>query len=105
MKNQCPCYNCLCLSVCRNKLWDKLWSECSKIKIFMQGADIDFISKYVQPILKPKRWSSYVTKEHSAIISKIDCDYDYDPEIYWESFQTKDSRGIEHSLERFTKRP
>lgn len=61
LKDKCPCENCICIPVCRNKLYAKLFDDCAHISRYIQShqvksaRDSERISK-VYSILKPESW-------------------------------------------------
>ena len=55
-----PCYNCICVPVCRNKTFHQLCSECVFVNNYLSDIPNDNtpLSHYywIQNILKSSRW-------------------------------------------------
>lgn len=60
-----PCYNCVCVAVCRHKTYTNLYSECDLLQDYLRWSLSDERSQYnqysvftwVADILKPTQWS------------------------------------------------
>jgi len=53
-----PCYNCICLPVCRHKKFHDLYFQCSILKIYFSWLENDaYVYTWVEDVLKPTLWS------------------------------------------------
>lgn len=55
----CPCYNCICVPICRHKDYYKLGQECKLVMEYVKHMDGDhhrYRCKVIEVILKPTVW-------------------------------------------------
>jgi len=58
--DKCPCYNCLCIPICRNKLYKQLFMDCRPVYTYtfnLSGNPVANILEEVSNILSTKRWN------------------------------------------------
>ena len=60
---KCPCYNCICVPICRHKTFGNLYLNCSLLSKYISSSDRDvaddkssWARKYIWDILKPDKW-------------------------------------------------
>ena len=61
-----PCYNCVCVAVCRHKTYDELYSQCQIIRSYLLWvlkdggfADSQYsVFTWLVDILKPSQWTT-----------------------------------------------
>ncbi len=61
MSNKCPCINCVCVPVCRNKLYTYLFKDCALVRKYVinysvvRKRHIENMKEIVK-VLKPIHW-------------------------------------------------
>ena len=61
-----PCYNCVCVAVCRHKTYDDLYSQCQILNDYLNWAlrgggfpDSEYsVFTWLVDILKPTQWTT-----------------------------------------------
>lgn len=53
---KCPCEDCLCIPICRNKMYFELFNDCSLIHKYIETYD-NYRLQTTQKILSPQWWS------------------------------------------------
>ena len=58
--DKCPCYNCLCIPICRNKLYGQLFKDCLLVYNYsfnLRGSHVGDTLEEVSNALSTKRWN------------------------------------------------
>jgi len=62
-KNDCPCYQCICIPMCRHKIFEKLTKECQPLDYYYHNESYYEITEKFQrafenikKCLKPTKW-------------------------------------------------
>jgi len=53
-----PCYNCICVPICKNKSFHDMYLKCDLIRQFFGSRSVPYKYKYtwIEDILKPTTW-------------------------------------------------
>ena len=57
----CPCYNCICVPVCRHKMYADLYLDCINLVEWAMKYEKESIGIYrliVKNVLKPSNWDT-----------------------------------------------
>ena len=70
---KCPCQDCLCVPVCRNKSFFDLIANCKYIKEYESSLSRKITRIEIQKCLKPEKRNWYVSKanDDALIYSRI----------------------------------
>lgn len=62
MSDKCPCINCICVPICRNKLYGYLFRDCALVSeyvvnyLVVRERNVDNMTEIVK-VLKPVYWN------------------------------------------------
>lgn len=71
----CPCYDCICIPICRHKTYTHLFGDCSMITSYVADNDpmsIEYIVTNIQSVLKPTIWE--YSKKGALLTQKVEGD-------------------------------